>query len=246
MFGISGGGALLGGGIGLFVGGPAGAAIGAGIGGSLDAQEAADKAASESAKAAKSELAFRKWLYGEQKAESAPWREAAQQGLTDLRALETGAVDLSTIPGYSFQLDQGLDALDAASSARGMALSGRALTEAQTYGMNLAKTTYGDEWNRRAARAGITQVSPSASREAAFQNLAQGYVNPAAAGITQRYQANMAVPSGVQNAVGNLAGQYYMNQFLQPQQQPVRYTTPGVSNMNYGGGTYSTATPWGD
>ena len=56
--------------------------------------------------------------------------------------------DLSSDPGYQFNLQEGNRALDRRQAASGNYFSGSALREAQNYGQGLANTTYNDAYNR--------------------------------------------------------------------------------------------------
>lgn len=56
--------------------------------------------------------------------------------------------DLQNDPGYQFQLDQGMQAMDRASAARGNFLSGRAIQDANTYAQGLANQTAQDAYSR--------------------------------------------------------------------------------------------------
>ena len=56
--------------------------------------------------------------------------------------------DLTTDPGYQFNLAQGTSAQDRANLARGNFYSGQALKEAQQFGQGLADTTYNTAFNR--------------------------------------------------------------------------------------------------
>jgi hypothetical protein len=56
--------------------------------------------------------------------------------------------DLTTDPGYQFQLTEGNRAADRANLARGTFYSSQALKEAQAFGQGLADTTYNTAFNR--------------------------------------------------------------------------------------------------
>jgi hypothetical protein len=51
-------------------------------------------------------------------------------------------------PGYAFQMQQGLRAVDAGAAAQGMLRSGATLKAEQVFGQGLADTDFGNYWNR--------------------------------------------------------------------------------------------------
>lgn len=58
------------------------------------------------------------------------------------------AAEARATPGYQFQLQTGVDALDKSAAARGNLFSGTQGTELQKYGQGLADSTYNDRYNQ--------------------------------------------------------------------------------------------------
>jgi hypothetical protein len=58
------------------------------------------------------------------------------------------ASNFQTDPGYQFQMDQGLQAIDRGAAARGLSTSGNLLTAEQNYGTGLANQSYGQYVSR--------------------------------------------------------------------------------------------------
>lgn len=56
--------------------------------------------------------------------------------------------DVRNTPGYQFQLEQGIGALDKSAAARGNLFSGTQGTELEKFAGGLADTTYGEAYNR--------------------------------------------------------------------------------------------------
>lgn len=69
------------------------------------------------------------------------------------------AAEIQKDPNYQFQMDQGLKALTANSSAQGYLGSGRMLKELQTYGSGLAANAYGSMLSNLAQLAGQGQAA---------------------------------------------------------------------------------------
>jgi hypothetical protein len=95
--------------------------------------------------------------FQQQRADTAPWRTAGEQSLTaniDLLGLNgpdaatTAMGNFTTSPGYQFQLEQGLRAVDAGAAAQGMLRSGATLKAEQEYGQGLANQDFTNYYNR--------------------------------------------------------------------------------------------------
>lgn len=95
--------------------------------------------------------------FQQQRQDTAPWRETGAQSLTanaDLLGLNgpdaaTAAMGRFTAsPGYQWQLDQGLRAVDAGAAAQGMLRSGATLKGEMAYGQGLANQDFTNYYNR--------------------------------------------------------------------------------------------------
>lgn len=101
--------------------------------------------------------------------------------------------DLTQTPGYQFQLEQGQEALDRKAAAGGGFYSGANLKAAQSFGQNLAGTTFDNEYNRAFS---------------AYQTNRANVLNPlqALAGQGQTSANNV---SGIQQNTGNALANLY-------------------------------------
>ena len=86
-----------------------------------------------------------------------PWTTAGQPALADQSdllglngqdAANAAMAKFQSSPGYAFQMQQGLRAVDAGASAQGFDRSGAALKAEQTFGSGLAASDFGNYWNR--------------------------------------------------------------------------------------------------
>jgi hypothetical protein len=110
-------------------------------------------------------------------------------------------------PGYQFALDQGLNSINRAANARGMANSGNTDTDALKYGTGLANQTY-QQWLGNLAP--YNQMQLQATQGAAAGN--QGN-NQALAGIYSGLgQQQAGVATGQGNSLADLARSYYGGQ----------------------------------
>jgi len=140
------------------------------------AGEAATKSAEATIAATEKNIDFQKWLWGEQKALTEPWRQAGGQALGQLQQYTSpgydfasgqrpfGAdpnipyappstdlnLDLFKDPSYQFRLSEGMKGIEASAAARGLGLSGRTLKELGRYSQGLASEEYGNMYSRAA------------------------------------------------------------------------------------------------
>lgn len=134
--------------------------------------------------------------------EAQAWANANPQGGTEYRGFQA-------TPGYQFQMDQGVGAVNALAGARGGLDSGRTRQDLLTFGQGLANQEYGNYLNRLSGMAGTGFSAAGATANAAtnaaagVSNALGGIGNAQSAGITQ---ANNAW----QNTLGTLAG---LNQY---------------------------------
>lgn len=132
------------------------AAIGAGvsaagaIGGSLIQANAAGNAADKANAAQQAGLQ-------QATAQLAPWTATGGSantatgdllGLNGQDAATKAMANYQTSPGYQWQLDQGLRAVDAGAASKGLLRSGATLKAEQTFGQGLADTDFTNYYNR--------------------------------------------------------------------------------------------------
>lgn len=93
-----------------------------------------------------------KGLYGDMTAGIDPYKAAGTYGLDQLKSnagtFKFDPKDLENEPGYQFQLQQGMKALQNSAAGRGMLQSGAALKSAIGYEQGLAGTSYQNAYNR--------------------------------------------------------------------------------------------------
>jgi hypothetical protein len=143
-------------------------------------------------------------------------------GLNGQPAADAAMAKFQSSPGYAFQMQQGLRAVDAGASAQGFDRSGAALKAEQTFGQGLASSDFGNYWNR------LQQLSGSGL------DAAKGIANAATGGAQQIAQTDTGQASMDASIYGNMAKSIgtSANQLLQ---------TNAV--QNYLGGTGSSGVP---
>jgi hypothetical protein len=127
-------------------------------------------------------------LLQQQRTDLAPYRDAGgislkdQQDLLGLNGPDAASEAMArfqTSPGYQFQMEQGLRAVDAGAAAKGMLRSGATLKDEETFGEGLANTDFTNYYNRL---MGLTTLGENAAAGGAATaqtgaNLAQGAGN---------------------------------------------------------------------
>lgn len=94
--------------------------------------------------------------YGQASAEMAPWRNFGQQyGLSGLRELMEGKIDLFALPGIKKSFDAGADAMQRRLAAQGYRGSGNELISLADYTGNFSRDLYNQEFQRRLSMANL-------------------------------------------------------------------------------------------
>ena len=88
-------------------------------------------------------------------------QSAQPQASTSVQAPSQGGFDVSKLPGYQFQMDQGLNSIQNSAAARGGALSGNAMVGLQSYGQGLASTQFQNYMSQLAGIANMGQAAAS-------------------------------------------------------------------------------------
>jgi hypothetical protein len=136
------------------------------------------------------------------RADLEPWRAAGEAtlpavtnavGLNGQQGYDDAMEGFHTSPGYQWQLEQGLRAVDAGAAAKGMLRSGATLKAEQTYGAGLADKEFTDYYNRLfdLSKLGETAASGQAT---ASQNTG-----------TSMAQTDLSAGSAMSSIYGNTA-----------------------------------------
>jgi len=125
------------------------------------------------------------------RADLAPWRDAGgaaipavqnAAGLNGQPGYDAAMAAFHTSPGYQFQLDQGLRAIDAGAASKGILNSGATLKAEQTFGTGLADKEFTDYYNRlfnlselgQKSAAGSASMTADAAKGIAQTDLSEG------------------------------------------------------------------------
>lgn len=131
--------------------------------------------------------------------------------------------DFQASPGYQFQLSEGLRAVDASASSRGMLSSGATQKAAQRYGQGLASQDFGQYYNRL---LGITQLGQNSAAGVGAQGIQTGNAMAAGAlntgaGIAQTTASagstQASIYGNTARGLGDQLGNYGNNQMYQQQ-----------------------------
>lgn len=134
-------------------------------------------------------------------------------GLNGPEAAANAMQGFQQSPGYQFQLDQGLRAIDAGASARGMLRSGATIKAEERLGQDLASQEFGTYYNRMMNLASLGQNAAAGVGNGAIQ--ANGQNALLAGGIAQTQMsegsAQASIYGNVAQGIGNLANSYSRN-----------------------------------
>lgn len=207
---------------------------GAAVGGAAMQSSAAKKAANTQAAAIKNTTDLQKYIYDQNRQDTAPWREVGEQALMALKdgypegVFDPSKFDFEADPGYQFRMDQAQKAVTNRAAAAGNLYSGATLKAAANYANDIAGQSYAEAWNRNASAkaanfnqlASLANVGQTAVSQvnAAGQNMANqsgaAMIN-GAANLGQIYQAQGAAQAGMFTGIAGAANNAIQNYTLQ-------------------------------
>ncbi|WP_052757578.1 hypothetical protein [Sphingobium chungbukense] len=171
--------------------------------------KAAQQAADASERATQLQIEESRRQYDQTRADYAPYRETGYKALDTLAGFYgvgpskgDPTAMLEATPGYRFQMDEGLKAIDRQNAARGALNSGGADKARIRYAQGLAASTYDTYANRLAALAGVGQSATGSTAAAGAQ---------AAGTIAAAYGANGQTQAQTAMAAGNARASSYAN-----------------------------------
>jgi hypothetical protein len=188
------------------------------IAGGLIGSKSADRAAEAQAVAAAA--AARRTREGQQRATQ--YLEPVYNQGMDARRYQLAALGLpggvgreefdrafQESPGYQFQMDQGVQALDRSAAARGMLNSGAQMKSLNRFGQGVANQEFGNYYSRLAqiggqgvnAAGGLANVATGTAGNLA--NLALGAGDARASGYINQGNAQIGALQGVANSVAD-------------------------------------------
>jgi hypothetical protein len=118
-------------------------------------KRSADKAARAQTQASDAAVGEQRRQFDLTRSDQMPWLDAGRNALADLENPNAFQTD----PGYNFLRTEGQRGIEQSSAARGGASSGNALKALAEFNTNLANSSYGDWWNRKASVAGVGQTA---------------------------------------------------------------------------------------
>lgn len=131
-------------------------------------------------------------------------------GLNGQPAADAAMSTYRTSPGYQFQLDQGLRAVDAGAAANGLLRSGATLKQEQIFGAGLADSDFGNYWNR------LQQLSGSGLDAAkGIAGVATGTATNTANVDTGQATMDASIYGNMAKGIGTSANQLLNNQAFQ-------------------------------
>src|SRR6478736_1489503 len=201
----------------------AGASIASGNKAANAARQGAQTAADASERATQAQIEEQRRQYDQTRADYAPYRETGYKALDTLAGLYgvgSNKIDptaaLEATPGYQFQRDEGLKAIDRSNAARGILNSGGADKARMRYASGLAASNYDSYANRLASLAGVGQSAAGQGAANAITGAigtnAANVGNAAIAAGNARASSYANTGNAINGTVNNLASLYLYQQ----------------------------------
>jgi hypothetical protein len=152
-------------------------------------------------------------------------------GLSGPEAAQSAMADFQKSPGYDFQFNEGMRAVQSGAAAQGMLNSGATLKALQQRGQQLANQDFGTYYNRLMGMVQTGQNSAAGVGASGVQT-AGGVAQTLASGASTQASIYGNAAQGIGNAVNNGANNYAYNQSIYGQQKPNALAPTGDS---YGG-----------
>jgi hypothetical protein len=177
------------------------------------------------AKAQQAAIAEQRAAREQVRGDLAPWRTTGENALLNVGnlsgvngpdAAQQAMGGFTSSPGYQFQMHEGLNAIDAGASARGMLASGQTQKAEMQYAQGLASQDFDHYYNRLLGLAQGGQ-NAAATQGAATQNAANQISQTQASGATAQADIYGNMSQGVGNAIGGGLNNYAYQQGLQQQ-----------------------------
>ena len=193
---------------------------GASLIGGLAQAGAAKKAAAAQERSADKQIALNKEIYEDQTQRFAPFLGAGTNALKGyqfemgLGAAPDGYRGFQETPGYQFQRQQGIGAIDASAAARGNLLSGSTLKGLTEFGQGLASQEYGNYLNRLAGLASSGQ-NAAGMQAAAGNTYAQNTGNALASIGNAQAAGAIGTGNAISGITDNLTSALMFKQLMQ-------------------------------
>jgi len=128
-----------------------------------------------------------------------PFASQRPQYQGQLSALMADPSSISKTPGYQFQFDQGMQALERQQAAGGAANSGQAETAAIQFGQGLAQTSFGNWESMLADLSGANIGNPGQAGQLSgqYQNQANQGIQSAIGSLTSAFGKAINAPSSL-------------------------------------------------
>lgn len=168
-----------------------------------------DRAMAAQQQATKDANATQLYMYNQTRSDNEPWRQTGVKALGQLNDPTQMQANFTQDPGYQFQLNEGLKAVQGSAAARGMGNSGAALKELNRYGQDYASNAYNTYYNRVANLAGIGQTANAQNQQAGTNyanNVSANQIGVGNAAAANQMGATNRLSGLISTAAGAYAG----------------------------------------
>lgn len=183
----------------------------------LMGSSSAKSAAKTQANAAKSQAQVYQNIYDQTREDLSPYRELGTDASTaynylmglssDNKLSDGSSYSFETSPSYQFNLQQGLNAVDASAATKGGLLSGATLKAAQEYGSGLASNEYQNTLSNLGSLINTGQ-NAAAGTASAGNTYAAGTSSALSQAANATSAGTMASSNALTGIMGNALGTY--------------------------------------
>jgi len=170
----------------------------------------ATNAAKAQAQGAQGQQDLLRYMYDQNRADLAPWREAGVGALSNLTNLTTPGKQLDTAmldPGYAFRQSEGEKGINRAAAARGLWDSGPTYKALDRFNQDYATGEFSNVYNRNANLAGLGQVAVGQGVNAG-QNYAQNAGESMLQGANARASGYVGGANALSGGLSSLINNY--------------------------------------
>ena len=189
----------------------------ASLGSALIGANSAKKASRAQSDSADKQIALQRENQRATEARFAPYEASGANALSaydfnlGLGERPEGYAGFQSTPGYQFQLDEGMRALEGSAAAGGNVRSGATMKAAMGFGQGLANQDYGNYMNRLQGQVGMGQAS-AAQTAAAGANATAGISNALGAQGNAKSAGIIGANNAWQGGINNMLSGYQMSQ----------------------------------
>ena len=184
----------------------AAAILATGVGSAVISSNAATDAANTQANAAAQASATQLQMFNQMRGDLQPYMQQGTTSLADLQKLMANPSMVTQLPGYQFQMGQGIDAINNSAAAKGF--TGNTMRDLTTFGQGMASNYYSDYWKKLMEQINMGQNSAAGVGNAGIntgQSIGNNMIGAGNALAAGQVGSANAMATGIGGASGSLS-----------------------------------------